>query len=811
MADTWAIADDDKKNTASDDRLNTDQPSSGTTPAAKSGTAAAAPASTSNPLPGARLSNPLSLFASYTYQLSLYMITPDAYDLFIASGRKDINALTRAGGKGGAYLLVQSGGINNTSTDSARAPGFKLDYFIDDLKITTSTSAASSGTATNTTEMSFSIYEPYGFSFMTKLKNATEALQQYSKLPNFKDIKNPGRQFFILGIRFLGYDINGKILTGQENIDGTILDKFGTDNGVLETFYDILISSMQFKVDGKGSNYSVKAQTLQPQMAFGLKRGLIATGASVTAETVEQALTGGSESTVAAIPGTLGILTKLNREQQDLLKEGKITVANVYKLAWLGNADTIKNASLLTKADMDKRKLPMTTVSTTSQVAAVAVKNIQPDITKKLLKFNTATPVIQAISQIIAQSSYLENALTKVYTDTETPGPEAEVIRQNSQAIAWYNLSARVKCLEWDNLVNDFAVEITYVIQPYLTPVVSSSYVNKVSKYYGPHKRYEYWYTGKNSEILSYEQTLNHAYLQSALDGPSDPGALTNFADVATVLQLRTGGNKLGANNNGLEAQNAYITNLSDPSAWSAAKINIIGDPDYLIQDSPGSINDAYKQFYGPGFSINSNGGQVFIEINFREAVDYNDTTGLMDINENIIFWKYPKELNIKGVSYQLISVKSSFSKGKFTQDLDCRINTTFANTAESATGRGNPNENQIADTASRAGTGAAAGSSQTSNNVTSISSDSGASNLMKDPAQLAQSLIESTQRALTENGLGDVKELLSVTTGNAKNLIVANDDSTGGSRTGIAARNGQGFGAENGRETDASSIVGVR
>ena len=777
MADTWAIADDDKKNTAGEDRDNTDRPSSGTTTAAQSGTAAASPASTSNPLPGARLSNPLSLFASYTYQLSLYMITPDAYDLFIASGRKDINALTRAGGNGGAYLLVQSGGINTTSTETVRrAPGFELDYFIDDLKITTSTSAASSGTATNTTEMSFSIYEPYGFSFMTKLKNATEALQKYSNLPNFKDIKNPGRQFFILGIRFLGYDINGKILTGQENIDGTILDKFGTDNGVLETFYEILISSMQFKVDGKGSNYSVKAQTLQPQMAFGLKRGLITTGASVTAETVEQALTGGSESTVAAIPGTLGILTKLNREQEDLKTAGKITVANVYKLEWLGNADTIKNASLLTKADMDKRKLPMTPVSTTSQVSAAAVKNIPPDITKKLLKFNTATPVIQAISQIIAQSSYLENALTKVYTDAETPGPGSEEIRKNSRAIAWYNLSARVKCLAWDPKVNDFAVEITYVIQPYLTPVVTSSYVNKVSKYYGPHKRYEYWYTGKNSEILSYEQTLNHAYLLPALD-PSVKGAVTNFADVATVLQLRTGGNKLGVNNNGLEAQNSYITSLYDPTAWSAAKINIMGDPDYLIQDSPGSINEAYKQYYGPGFSINPNGGQVFIEINFREAVDYNDTTGLMDLNENIIFWKYPKELNIKGVSYQLISVKSSFSKGKFTQDLDCRINTTFANTAESSTGR---------DTKNTAG--------DDRDNTDPVPD---ASSLKKEPAQAEPAVVISVEAAPAFNA--------------AKDSQTANDDSTSDRLSGITVRNGQVFDAENGRETDELSIVGVR
>jgi len=777
---------------ANDDRGNSGKPGENAMAQAAAGAAATGPASTSNPPPGARLSNPLSLFASYTYQLSLYMITPDAYDLFIASGRKDINALTRAGGLGGAYLLVQSGGINTTGTETARAPGFELDYFIDDLKITTSTSAASSGTATNTTEMSFSIYEPYGFSFMTKLKNATKALQQYSKLPNFKGIQNPGRQFFILGIRFLGYDINGKILTGQENIDGTILDKFGTDNGVLETFYDILISSMQFKVDGKGSNYSVKANTLQPQMSFGLKRGLLTSGASVIASTVEQALTGGSESTVAAIPGTLGILTKLNREQQDLLKAGDIKVANVYNLDWLGDANTIKNASLLTKADMDKRKLPMTTVSNTSQVAAAAVKNIQPDITKKLLKFNTATPVIQAISQIIAQSSYLENALTKVYTDAETPGPNDELPKGSPGEIAWYNLSARVKTLAWDDKVNDFAVEITYVIQPYLTPVVTSSYVNKVSKYYGPHKRYEYWYTGKNSEILSYEQTLNHAYVQAALDGTSNKDAV---ADIATILQQRTGGNRLGTINNGLEAQNAYITSLSDPSAWATAKINIIGDPDYLIQDSPGSINDAYKQFYGPGFTINPNGGQVFIELNFREAVDYNDTTGLMDINENIIFWKYPKELNIKGISYQLISVKSSFSKGKFTQDLECRIN-TFPNTAESATGRGNPGD----DRKNTAG--------DDRDNTDRSTSSPGASDLKKDPAQMAQSRIESTQNALTPSGLGG---LLTAPTQNSKNPIVANDDSKGSGPSGTAARNGQGFGAESGREPEISSIAGVR
>jgi hypothetical protein len=508
-------------------------------------------------------------------------------------------------------------------------------------------------------------------------------------------------------------------------------------------------------------------------MAFGLKRGLLTTGASVIASTVEQALTGGSKSTVAAIPGTLGILTKLNREQEDLKAAGKIKVANVYDLVWLGDANTIKNASLLTKADIDKRKLPMVPLANTEQGFAAAVKNIPPDITKKLLKFNTATPVIQAISQIIAQSSYLENALTKVYTNAEEPGPDAELPNGPPREIAWYNLSASVKTLAWDDIVNDFAVEITYVIQPYLTPVVTSSYVTKVSKYYGPHKRYEYWYTGKNSEILSYEQTLNHAYVQTALDGVSNK--VDTVADIATILQQRTGGNRLGVINNGMEAQNAYITSLYDPSAWAQAKINIIGDPDYLIQDSPGSINEAYKQFYGPGFSINPNGGQVFIEINFREAIDYNDTTGLMDLNENIIFWKYPKELNIKGVSYQLISVKSSFSKGKFTQDLECRIN-TFPNTAKSATGRENPGD----DRKNTAG--------EDRDNTNQSTSNPGSSNLMTDPAQRAQAVAETAAAAPAFKFNA------------AKDSQSANDDSTGDRLSGIASR--QEFDAENGRET---------
>ena len=64
----------------------------GTTQAGKSGTPSG---QTATPKPGKRLQNPLGNFSSYTYQISLYMITPDAYDAFIQTGRKNINAFQK--------------------------------------------------------------------------------------------------------------------------------------------------------------------------------------------------------------------------------------------------------------------------------------------------------------------------------------------------------------------------------------------------------------------------------------------------------------------------------------------------------------------------------------------------------------------------------------------------------------------------------------------------------------------------------------------------------------------------------------------
>jgi len=672
--------------------------------------------------PGSRLQNPLGNFASYTYQLSLYMITPDAYDAFVLSGKKNINALSAvdANGKstgGGAFLVAQSGGINNKT--SQRAPGFDLDFYIDDLKIKTATNGKETRTSSNVTDMSFTITEPMGFSFITKLKRASDAIKKNSKLPNYDKSTNASKQFFILGIRFQGYDKNGEIANASQYFSDDTFNTSPDASGVYERFYDIIIKSMKFKLNGGATTYQITAASIGTTVGMGVAKGIVDNNVPVVADTVMNAL--GPE---VSDPAQVSLLGTINDNQKKMKDAGDIEIANVYKIEWLGEqSDLIKSAILKSDADKDKKKSQMSDATNSSQVNDATATKAIVDTSNVLYSIPKGTPIPQAIKNIIMHSSYLESAMNTLFTTAEETDPKtdapAEITKKNPPPLRWYNLSTRIKCLGFDTKVNNFAYEITYVIQPYDTPAAVSPY-GKTSKYYGPHKKYNYWFTGKNSEIISYEQTFDNTFFNVALTPNGDPQAQGAGANIPTEGNKQTNQERTGRIGDGNEAQNTYMTSLFDPGAYAKMKMTILGDPDYLTQETPDSVSDVYRQFYkNDGFTINPNGGQVFIEISFNEGVDYDNGTGLLTVNDSIYFWNYPPEVaaKIKGVSYMLTTVESVFSKGKFTQTLEGNINdipagTTTATPAKSsANGTDTPNQsaaetNRLAKAGSVATTG---------------------------------------------------------------------------------------------------------
>ena len=638
-------------------------------------------ANTSNTdAPGRRLKNPLGYLASSTYQLSLYMITPDAYDAFQSTGRTSIDALAQASGEsgsGGAYLIAQSGGINNDT--SQRAPGFEWDYYIDKLVLSQAISGSSSQSATNIYDVKFEILEPYGFSFNTKLKQANDALQQYFNDSGYsKDgaITNPSRQFFVLGVQFLGYDINGNIVYGNQEFADGPLDPAASGTGLFKAYYDIMITSVKFKIDGSATRYSLTGAAIAPGLAFNAKRGYLTSSHTICGSTIEDALT-----------GKRGLLTQLNKREQGLKESGAITVANQYKVEFIGDdADNISKATLINPLDTDKSKWcdPEAPSNTEEANDASAAKLVPADAQRRIV-FADGTPMLDVFDQLVKDSSFLREALDVVYSNN--PEPSLDKKKQESEkggnkAVAWYHVTPSISQAKWDPLTSDWAYITTYRIETYQTPVLTAATVNPGMKYYGPHKRYEYWWTGENREILSYEQVVDNLYYNEVLantDSNKSGVATSGAAQTPLKVTGKTSMPTLNSLAGGAEAQNNFVTTLYSPDAYATAKIKLLGDPDFLVSDNRGGPNEVYQRFYdNDGFRVNANGGQVFIEIDFKEAMDYNNETGVLDINDSILFWKYPAwaEKQIKGVSYQVVLVKSTFDSGIFTQDLEAVINT---------------------------------------------------------------------------------------------------------------------------------------
>ena len=316
------------------------------------------------------------------------------------------------------------------------------------------------------------------------------------------------------------------------------------------------------------------------------------------------------------------------------------------------DTEKLKKAKLVTPEDVDKFKWKGADAKN-SQEATIAteVKSV-PDSSKRHITYAQNSALLEVFDDLVKQSTYLRDAMTTLYTTSLTPDKDKKDDKVNNpgggSAIGWYHVTSELSKAVWDPTTSDWSYHTRYVFETYQTPVITASYVNPGMNYYGPHKRYDYWYTGKNSEVLKYEQVLDNLYYNVVLgktvaeaNADKDASASTGGdTDTAVIPGQNAEGPKLGKLGKGNEAQNSYVTSLYSPADYGSASVTILGDPDFIVQDQTSSVEDVYNRFYGStGFNVNANGGQVFMEINFKEAIDYDEGTGVLELNDNILFW----------------------------------------------------------------------------------------------------------------------------------------------------------------------------
>lgn len=643
------------------DNKSSDDAAGGTGTTAKSSVVAS---SSTPPMPVAikRLYNPLRDFSSVTYKISLYAITPDALNAYYTTGvwkTKDLE------------LIVQSGGVNK-GLDSPRNKYFNYDFGIDDLEITTLTNAKETGTASNSIDFKFKIYEPYAMTFPTRLLAMQQDLQQRA------NIKTPLKEQtqalaipLLLVIRFYGYDVNGELVSGAPTAGGSQTQT--DEKAAFERAWPVQITKLNFKLDNKVTVYDLNAKTVNEQVAYGAKRGIVPAPITVTAATVESAI-GGAQGTNGLLDQINNLLNQITNTDQDKKKQ---SVSDVYKVRFMDSS--IQEALIVDKDFYVKSRAPMAKVNSPDQATVrTSVQATTVDKKNRVIEIASGTPILTAIDQIITQSTYLRDVM-KVIDDEElepTLENEQTYTKSEPKKLYWYCVVPETKIINSDEIRNDYAWEITYVIYKYAVPYVKSLINGPTPNYPGPNKRYDYWYTGKNTEVLSYEQQYNMLYYLGAALG-SESGTPENSGDVTPNKAIPgQDANPMGVEAGKKELQNSLKTFLYSPGDQIKAQIKILGDPDYLMPALSGPTSDEY--------AINPTTTQIFIEIDFKQVEDYNTETtgiandtvvdhGLLKPNSNIKFWDYPEDVKKQTegrMVFMLTKVTSRFIKGTFTQDL---------------------------------------------------------------------------------------------------------------------------------------------
>lgn len=627
--------------------------------------------------PGKRKDNPLSYYSSYTYSLTLYMVTPEFMNEFTngpAAGTLPANRIS----SNQIFVVAQSGGTNN-NVDSRALTLSKnlgpnqqgLDFFIDDLAYTTTLPGGPKG-QTTATDLTFKIIEPNGFTFLQDLTIASNRLNTISPIIKSKStVPLALDQNYIISIRYYGYDVSGNLM---QSVPGPT--NFSDPKAASERHLPIKISNIKFKLDEKSTTYTVVATNLSEQVAFARSKNTIEQQTSVSGTTVKDALLGGSGGAI----GLLQVINGVNKDKKD--KNKLIESPNEYTIEFIGKDNPIANSLLIDDTAFESRISKMSSVSSTDQSnISASFKAVTVNTKARSLSIAAGTSIIQAIDNIIIKSDFITSALNQV----NTGAPETKTVGNASKKpLQWYSINPVVTIKGMDPKTNVWSYKINYQIGVYDIPYARTPYANAKVKYPGPYKYYGYFLTGENTEILEYEQIYDNLYTITTTKTTGE--SKTSVSDIKkTGVQNTPGpsndsvvGGKIGR---GSEVNESVRAVLYSPGDRAIAKIKILGDPDYIMsivgvnQNITSSASSSANALYGPDNSINPFGGQVFIQIMFNITTDYQNN-GVMDISDKIQFYDNPivADSGIKGVVYKVNQVDSTFSKGLFTQLLECII-----------------------------------------------------------------------------------------------------------------------------------------
>jgi hypothetical protein len=385
--------------------------------------------------------------------------------------------------------------------------------------------------------------------------------------------------------------------------------------------------------------------------------------------------TGGPPKASAAPTGRsaylfTGLAEALNTYQNDLVKQKIYSVADIYEFEF--NPSSLGACTVKKAGSTDRSKTAGKQASTAKQ--ALDPKTDSVNNNSQNWNIQAGTQIVQVIDQIMRSSSLLsDQALFQIdpLTQKIIPGKGTGL-----GVTVWYHTSVEATVIGYDEKRRDHAFRMKFIITPYAIPQMLSEYFPD-SQYRGSHKSYNYWFTGKNTQILSLEQSYDAQYRLTLMGGvPTDSAAKGSrgdmrdlrdqYAKTAMPTSSQKTGQQTGTYTN--SAADSAADFFYDQNGFVKLKMRVIGDPAFIFEDKVekglnGSSFD-FRPFNDDG-GINFNSQAVVIDVGWNFPRDYNLETGLMPVTDVDAGKSEGHQV------YMINTVKSFFSRGKFEQDID--------------------------------------------------------------------------------------------------------------------------------------------
>jgi len=616
--------------------------------------------------------NVLDQYASYTYQTSLYLFDKESYQLMINTKKRSLN---------GAQLLVQSGGASAVG----RSDFFSLDYYIDRLELKSNIIGKGVGLAHNVEDVKMTIVEPNGISFIQNLDKAAAA---FTGSPQAKKEKFT-QQIYLLVIRFYGYDDQGNLVRGGVSKPNQTSDP----NAFVEKWYPLAISDIKFRIASKAVEYEITAVGVPYYINASAKYATIPFNIELSGQTLKDILAGPAVFTTAGATTTQappkadaaistkktvrsGLMTALNEYQQDLVNQKIIEVPDEYEIEFV--LDSLASAKVTSPSGLDKSATSMSQPSTAADQKLGTKQSMDPN--SRVEGAVAGMQIVQFIDTLIRNSTYIKDQqVLAINDDTKKIQPTGVKTTNTS----WYKIGfeATPKTAQGiDKKRNSYAWKIKYTISPYKLAQLNSPFFN-VPTPTGTHKQYRYWFTGQNDSVIAYEETFNNLYYV-VLSGADLSGRHANNVDYLQFqYQTASGQASVGASGKTNEPGANAADQLYSPNDLAECHLTIVGDPAWLQQGEAFAglfKNDPnyFKPFLDDG-TINFDSQQILFEVGFNTPQDYNIDTGLIqpkwsNLDTNVQKYYSTRQEGLAQITrtYYAKEVVSTFSKGKFTQEI---------------------------------------------------------------------------------------------------------------------------------------------